>query len=105
MLLLHRMGFNILFVNFRGSLGLGEENVRSLLGHVGDMDVKDCHHARQRCLDLYLCPRIKKKKLNIDPEALIPKLPDASTLRPFPTSLNLSFMGHNAAVISLATSP
>jgi acylaminoacyl-peptidase len=47
------MGFNILFVNFRGSLGLGEENVRSLLGHVGDMDVKDCHHARQRCLDLY----------------------------------------------------
>jgi dipeptidyl aminopeptidase/acylaminoacyl peptidase len=53
MLPLHRMGFNILFVNFRGSLGLGEENVRSLLGHVGDMDVKDCHHARQRCLDLY----------------------------------------------------
>ena len=59
----------------------------------------------QRCLDLYLCPRIKKKKLNIDPEALIPKLPDASTLRPFPTSLNVSFLGHNAAVISLATSP
>lgn len=59
----------------------------------------------QRCLDLYLCPRIKKKKLNIDPDTLIPKLPDASTLRPFPTSLNISYVGHSSSVLSIATSP
>jgi ribosome biogenesis protein ERB1 len=59
----------------------------------------------QRCLDLYLCPRIKKKKLNIDPDTLIPKLPDSSTLRPFPTSLNISYIGHESALTSIATSP
>lgn len=56
------MGFNVLFVNFRGSTGLGEENVRSLLGHVGDMDVKDCQHARQLCLDKY--PHIGQDKVS-----------------------------------------
>ncbi len=28
-----------------------------------------------RCLDLYLCPRARKRKLDIDPESLIPTLP------------------------------
>lgn len=59
----------------------------------------------QRCLDLYLCPRIKKKKLNIDPDTLIPKLPDSSTLRPFPTSLNISYIGHENPLVSLSVSP
>jgi len=40
----------------------------------------------ERCLDLYLCPRAMKRRLNIDPESLIPSLPKASDLRPFPTS-------------------
>jgi ribosome biogenesis protein ERB1 len=52
-----------------------------------------------------LCPRVKKKKLNIDPDSLIPKLPDASALRPFPTSLNISYIGHSGPIISLAVSP
>lgn len=59
----------------------------------------------QRCLDLYLCPRVKKKKLNIDPDTLIPKLPDPSTMKPFPTAINISYIGHEASVISLTTSP
>jgi acylaminoacyl-peptidase len=59
------MGFNLLFVNFRGSTGLGEENVRSLLGHVGDMDVKDCHYARQLCLDKY--PHLAPDKVTCYP--------------------------------------
>lgn len=42
--------------------------------------------AFERCLDLYLCPRIMKRRLNIDPESLVPKLPKASDLRPFPTA-------------------
>merc|ERR1719199_283074 len=41
----------------------------------------------ERCLDLYLCPRVMKRKLNIDPESLVPKLPKPRELRPFPTTL------------------
>ena len=37
------LGYGILFVNYRGSLGFSEDNVRCLLGKVGDQDVKDCH--------------------------------------------------------------
>jgi len=39
----------------------------------------------ERCLDLYLCPRVMKRRLNIDPESLVPRLPSANDLRPFPT--------------------
>jgi len=45
------LGFGVLFVNYRGSTGLGEENVRSLLGRVGEMDVADVHRARELCLE------------------------------------------------------
>ena len=43
-----------------------------------------------RCLDLYLAPRSKKRKPKIlegvtKPEDLLPKLPDPKELRPFPT--------------------
>jgi ribosome biogenesis protein ERB1 len=38
-----------------------------------------------RCLDLYLAPRVRRNKLNIDPESLLPKLPSPDELRPFPT--------------------
>ena len=31
-----QLGYGVLFVNYRGSLGFGEDNVRSLLGKVGD---------------------------------------------------------------------
>jgi ribosome biogenesis protein ERB1 len=40
----------------------------------------------ERCLDLYLCPRVLKRRLNIDPESLVPSLPKAQDLKPFPTS-------------------
>jgi ribosome biogenesis protein ERB1 len=42
--------------------------------------------AFERCLDLYLCPRILKRRLNIDPESLVPRLPRAQDLKPFPTA-------------------
>jgi ribosome biogenesis protein ERB1 len=42
--------------------------------------------AFERCLDLYLCPRVMKRRLNIDPESLVPRLPKASDLKPFPTA-------------------
>lgn len=40
----------------------------------------------ERCLDLYLCPRVLKRRLNIDPESLVPRLPRAQDLKPFPTA-------------------
>ncbi|KAH7100640.1 BOP1NT-domain-containing protein [Auriculariales sp. MPI-PUGE-AT-0066] len=38
-----------------------------------------------RQLDLYLAPRVQRKKINIDPNSLIPQLPSPSSLRPFPS--------------------
>lgn len=59
----------------------------------------------ERCLDLYLCPRKLKQRLNIDPEALVPKLPQPRELKPFPNSLVLQFAGHEGAVTCLDVSP
>jgi hypothetical protein len=28
----------------------------------------------ERCLDLYLCPRMRRKRLHVDPESLVPKV-------------------------------
>jgi hypothetical protein len=41
----------------------------------------------ERCLDLYLCPRVRKKRLFVDPESLVPQLPKPRDLQPFPTQL------------------
>ncbi|XP_021350974.1 acylamino-acid-releasing enzyme-like [Mizuhopecten yessoensis] len=40
-------GFAVLMVNYRGSFGFGENNLRSLLGFIGDQDVKDVHAAAE----------------------------------------------------------
>ncbi|KAJ0407831.1 hypothetical protein P43SY_008292 [Pythium insidiosum] len=59
----------------------------------------------ERCLDLYLCPRVNKRKLNIDPESLVPELPKPRDLRPFPNTLALVFNGHTGRVRSLTMDP
>ncbi|KAK5047900.1 Ribosome biogenesis protein erb1 [Exophiala bonariae] len=58
-----------------------------------------------RCLDLYLAPRVRRTKLNIDPESLLPKLPNPDELRPFPTHEAGRFHGHKGRVRSLAIDP
>jgi len=45
----------------------------------------------ERCLDLYLAPRTRRVKLNIDPESLVPKLPAPRELRPFPTTSSVQY--------------
>ncbi|KAM0906591.1 hypothetical protein ACQ4PT_016717 [Festuca glaucescens] len=55
-----------------------------------------------RCLDLYLCPRTRKKRINIDPESLKPKLPSKKDLRPCPKTCYLEFKGHSGPVRSLS---
>ncbi|CAM8971030.1 unnamed protein product [Rhodiola kirilowii] len=59
----------------------------------------------QRCLDLYLCPRVRRKRLNIDPESLKPKLPNKKDLRPYPNKCYLEYKGHAGPVLSISTDP
>ena len=59
----------------------------------------------ERCLDLYLAPRIRRSKLNIDPESLLPKLPDPQELKPFPSVCQKVFRGHEGRVRSVAIDP
>lgn len=59
----------------------------------------------ERCLDLYLAPRVRRVKLNIDPESLLPKLPSPEELKPFPTNTDIVYRGHEGRVRSLAIDP
>lgn len=59
----------------------------------------------ERCLDLYLAPRIRKNRLNIDPNSLLPKLPRPEELKPFPTLCQTIFKGHEGRVRTVAFSP
>ena len=56
-----------------------------------------------RCLDLYLCPRKIKMKLNMNPNDLLPKLPKPKDLKPFPTSTAIKFKDHVGHVYSVDT--
>jgi len=60
----------------------------------------------ERCLDLYMCPRLFKKKVNIsDPSKLIPELPSPNDLKPFPNRVSIDYTFHTSCVRSLAISP
>lgn len=59
----------------------------------------------ERSLDLYLAPRVRKNKLNIDPESLIPKLPSPKDLRPFPIRSSTVYSGHEGKIRSLSIDP
>ncbi|TMS35593.1 hypothetical protein L596_002962 [Steinernema carpocapsae] len=50
-LLLLNSGYAVLFVNFHGSSGFGDDFVHSLPGNIGDLDVKDVHHATEIVLN------------------------------------------------------
>ncbi|ESO98298.1 hypothetical protein LOTGIDRAFT_114705 [Lottia gigantea] len=59
----------------------------------------------ERCLDLYLCPRQRKVRMNVNPEDLIPKLPKPRDLQPFPTTESLVFRGHKGIVRCISPDP
>ena len=59
----------------------------------------------ERCLDLYLAPRVRRSKLNIDPESLLPKLPSPDELRPFPTVCATLYRGHKGRVRTVSIDP
>ena len=58
----------------------------------------------ERALDLYLCPRVMKKRLNINPDSLVPKLPSPEELRPYPTTVAVEYVGHEGRVRSVSVS-
>ncbi|KAD3067389.1 hypothetical protein E3N88_35269 [Mikania micrantha] len=66
---------------------------------------KSVRESFDRCLDLYLCPRARKKRINIDPESLKPKLPSRKDLKPYPTTCYLEYKGHKGPVVSIGTDP
>lgn len=60
-----------------------------------------------RCLDLYMCPRAMKNKIEMNPEDLLPVLPDPRDLKPFPTTKSLEFLGHaeGSTICSVSVDP
>lgn len=60
----------------------------------------------ERLLDLYICPRVQKKKINIAASSLIPDMPNPSELKPFPSKIAVEYKGHDdSKVRSLSVSP
>ncbi|XP_022788889.1 ribosome biogenesis protein bop1-B-like [Stylophora pistillata] len=59
----------------------------------------------ERCLDLYLCPRQRKMRIQVNPEDLLPKLPRPKDLQPFPSTESMVYKGHTAVVRCLAVDP
>jgi ribosome biogenesis protein ERB1 len=61
-----------------------------------------------RCLDLYLAPRVSKKRKAINDKKaddLLPELPDPEELRPFPEIQSLIYEGHQHLVRSISIDP
>lgn len=59
----------------------------------------------ERCLDLYLCPRQRKMKVNVDPDDLIPELPKPKDLQPFPSVQAMVYKGHTDMVRCIDAEP
>lgn len=59
----------------------------------------------ERSLDLYLAPRVRRAKLNIDPDSLIPELPSPKDLRPFPIKCSTIYSGHRGRVRTVSVDP
>ncbi|XP_064641082.1 ribosome biogenesis protein bop1-like isoform X2 [Lineus longissimus] len=59
----------------------------------------------ERCLDLYLCPRQRKMRMNVNAEDLIPKLPKPKDLQPFPTTQAIVYKGHKGLVRTFSVDP
>lgn len=59
----------------------------------------------ERSLDLYLAPRVRRNRLNVDPDSLIPELPSPKDLRPFPIKNCTIYTGHKGKVRSVSVDP
>jgi len=55
-----------------------------------------------RCLDLYLCPRIAKQTIQVKPASLLPQIANPTALRPFPISTSTIFSAKKHEIISIS---
>lgn len=58
-----------------------------------------------RSFDLYLCPRVKRNRIQVNAEDLLPELPKPSDLQPFPTVQSIVYRGHEADVLCVCVEP
>lgn len=49
-----------------------------------------------------MCPRTLKMKMNINPDSLLPHLPNPKDLKPFPVALSLSFDSFEGQLVESA---
>lgn len=56
----------------------------------------------ERCLDMYLAPRQRKMRVQVDAKSLIPELPKPKDLQPFPHTLSIVFKGHHSLIHSMS---
>lgn len=75
------------------------ENFRSVPGYSNFVQERF-----SRCLDLYLCPRQVKQRV-IDPDSLLPELPDPKELEPFPKNHAITYRGHSGRVRCCSVDP
>ena len=55
-----------------------------------------------RCLDLYMCARQKRNKLMIDPDSMLPRLPNREELGPFPETKSTEYRnGHDGQEVRM----
>ncbi|RKP09863.1 NUC169 domain-containing protein [Thamnocephalis sphaerospora] len=76
----------------------------STLRHVPAFD-RFVQERFERCLDLYLAPRVRKNRVDVDPESLMPKLPDPKDLEPYPTRTSITYRGHEGRIRSFTMDP
>ncbi|XP_067934647.1 acylamino-acid-releasing enzyme-like [Watersipora subatra] len=48
-----KLGFTLALVNYRGSVGYGEDSINSLLGNVGDNEIKDVQQCAEEVIEKY----------------------------------------------------
>jgi len=58
-----------------------------------------------RCLNLYLCPRVKRERLHINPKEIFTTFPKNKTLEPFPQSLGIIYTGHRDIITTISPDP
>jgi ribosome biogenesis protein ERB1 len=59
----------------------------------------------QRCLDLAFFPRMTRTRIVVDPEKLLPDLPNPRDLKPYPERLSFLYKGHTGTVRCISVSP
>ena len=54
-----------------------------------------------RCLDLYLCPRVERQVVHTSPDSILPEIPQLATLKPFPSVSSLRY-SHGKEVLCIS---